>query len=409
MSTDLYIIMKNKAKIASLSISSNGEKFAIFDNKRNVNLFKYSTGRILSTFDESVESYDPTKLKMVDDSLISTDALPVIDSFEYGKRCAVEAEMDDSNLFLGGDTTNKAVLAKSQQLLRMEFSNEEGNRLLLVPSVSGLVVFDTETKKRVKTIGTDDANQIRILGVCIGDSNFQLDQQAILAKDPSASNLAINHDDKGKLDPLIVAYCWNKKRVYLFSNYEASLVERDILNEPPEDDLVGNMDEGPVKLASAAILRTTMGDIKIKLFPEVTPKTVENFVTHARNGYYDNVIFHRVIKGFMVQTGDPLGDGTGGESIWGGEFDCEINTKLLRHDRPFTLSMANAGPNTNGSQFFITTVPTPWLDSKHTVFGRVTVGMDVVTSIENSKVDSDTDRPLEEMSIISIDVEGDLN
>jgi len=401
--------MKNKAKIASLSISSNGEKFAIFDNKRNVNLFKYSTGRILSTFDESIESYDPTKLKMVDDLLFSTDALPVIDSFEYGKRCAVEAEMDDSNLFLGGDTTNEAVLAKSQQLLRMEFSNEEGNRLLLVPSVSGLVVFDTETKKRVKTIGTDDANQIRILGVCVGDSNFQLDQQAILAKDPSASNLVINHDDKGKLDPFIAAYCWNKKRVYLFSNYEASLVERDILNEPPEDDLVGNMDEGPAKLASAAILRTTMGDIKIKLFPEVTPKTVENFVTHARNGYYDNVIFHRVIKGFMVQTGDPLGDGTGGESIWGGEFNCEINTKLLRHDRPFTLSMANAGPNTNGSQFFITTVPTPWLDSKHTVFGRVTVGMDVVTSIENSKVDSDTDRPLEEMSIISIDVEGDLN
>lgn len=97
-----------------------------------------------------------------------------------------------------------------------------------------------------------------------------------------------------------------------------------------------------------------MGDIHLRLFPEFVSKTVENFVGLARKGYYDNVIFHRVIKKFMLQTGDPLGDGTGGESLWGREFQDEF-TKQLRHDRPYVLSMANAGPNTNGSQFFITT------------------------------------------------------
>ena len=104
----------------------------------------------------------------------------------------------------------------------------------------------------------------------------------------------------------------------------------------------------------------------------------------------------------MIQTGDPLGDGTGGESIWGGEFEDEIR-RDLRHDRPFTVSMANAGPNTNGSQFFITTVPTPWLDNKHTVFGRVVGGMEVVMAIEGVKTD-ELDRPLSEVKMLSIDV-----
>lgn len=146
-----------------------------------------------------------------------------------------------------------------------------------------------------------------------------------------------------------------------------------------------------------------MGDIHIKLFYSECPRTVENFVTHARKHYYDNVIFHRVIKSFMIQTGDPLGDGTGGESIWGGEFEDEF-VKTLKHDRPFTVSMANSGPNTNGSQFFITTVPCPWLDNKHTVFGRVSKGYEVVQAIENVRVNKN-DRPVDgDIKILGIDV-----
>merc|ERR1712060_371422 len=132
------------------------------------------------------------------------------------------------------------------------------------------------------------------------------------------------------------------------------------------------------------------------------PKSVENFTVHAKKGYYDNNIFHRVIQGFMIQTGDPQGDGTGGESIWGGEFEDEF-PRSLKHDRPFTVSMANAGPNTNGSQFFVTTIPTPWLDNKHSVFGRCVKGMDVVQLIENVKTNKD-DKPFDDIKILTIKI-----
>ncbi len=157
------------------------------------------------------------------------------------------------------------------------------------------------------------------------------------------------------------------------------------------------------KLANHVVLYTTKGDIHIQLYGKETPKTVENFAGLCSKGYYDNVIFHRVIKNFMIQTGDPLGDGTGGTSIWGQEFEDEFHPDL-RHDRPFTVSMANCGRNTNGSQFFITTVPVPHLDKKHTVFGRVVQGMDVVIAIEHVETRGQ-DRPRDPPKILSTKVE----
>jgi len=127
----------------------------------------------------------------------------------------------------------------------------------------------------------------------------------------------------------------------------------------------------------SAIMHTEKGDIHIELFAEKTPKTVNNFVFLSQQGFYDGVIFHRVIKDFMTQGGDPTGTGRGGP---GYKFEDEFNPSL-KHNMPGILSMANAGPRTNGSQFFITHVPTPWLDNKHTVFGVVTKGMDVVLAI----------------------------
>ena len=127
----------------------------------------------------------------------------------------------------------------------------------------------------------------------------------------------------------------------------------------------------------SATFKTEKGDITVQLFADRAPRTVENFVTLARAGFYDGTTFHRVIGGFMAQGGDPTGTGTGGPGYqFGDEFDPS-----LRHDSPGTLSMANAGPGTNGSQFFITYGPTPHLDDRHSVFGKVTAGMDVLRSL----------------------------
>ncbi|MBO5798349.1 MAG: peptidylprolyl isomerase [Clostridia bacterium] len=181
-----------------------------------------------------------------------------------------------------------------------------------------------------------------------------------------------------------------------------------------------------------AVLHTSMGDISVRLFPDKTPKTVENFVTHAKNGYYNGVTFHRVIEDFMIQGGDPEGTGCGGESIWGHPFKDEFDIELRNYRG--ALSMANAGPGTNGSQFFIvqcrevhpglvsqmreladrgfpTEVTdnyvaqggTPHLDFHHTVFGQVFEGMDVVDAIAAVKTGRG-DKPLTPVTIDSIDV-----
>ncbi len=182
-----------------------------------------------------------------------------------------------------------------------------------------------------------------------------------------------------------------------------------------------------------AIMTTNAGTIKIKLFPEQAPKTVENFTTHAKNGYYEGIIFHRVIKDFMIQGGDPTGTGRGGESIWGKSFEDEFDISL--HNLNGALSMANAGPNTNGSQFFIVQASsvdkrllsqmkqigeqggfpeqtvadyeavggTPWLDFKHSVFGQVYEGMDVVNEIASTRVDM-LDKPFDDVVIEKIEI-----
>ena len=133
------------------------------------------------------------------------------------------------------------------------------------------------------------------------------------------------------------------------------------------------------------VFETNVGKIELKLFPKIAPLAVENFVTHAQNGYYNGLIFHRVIKNFMIQGGDPTGTGRAGESIWKKNFKDEFAPNVT-FNRPFLLAMANRGPKTNGSQFFITTVLTPWLNGRHTIFGEVVVGKDVVKKIENVSV-----------------------
>ncbi len=153
-----------------------------------------------------------------------------------------------------------------------------------------------------------------------------------------------------------------------------------------------------------AVIKTNMGTIKIQLLPVEAPKTVENFVGLSNKGYFNGIIFHRVISGFMIQGGDPTGTGRGGESIWGGKFDDEISPNL-KFDQPGVVAMANAGPNTNGSQFFITVAPTPWLDGHYSIFGKVIGGMDVVYAISNVATSVPGDRPLSDVVMESVTIE----
>ena len=150
------------------------------------------------------------------------------------------------------------------------------------------------------------------------------------------------------------------------------------------------------------LLETTQGSIQFKLYDDIAPKTCENFTTHIKNGYYNGILFHRIIESFMIQSGDPTGTGRGGQSIWGKPFEDEC-ARDVTFDRAGLLAMANAGPGTNGSQFFITTAATSWLHMKHTIFGEVVEGMDVVSKLE--KVDKGPgDRPIEDQKILSAKV-----
>ena len=149
---------------------------------------------------------------------------------------------------------------------------------------------------------------------------------------------------------------------------------------------------------TTVVLETTQGNIELKLFPDIAPKACENFTGLIAKGYYNGIIFHRVIKDFMIQGGDPTGTGRGGESLWGKPFEDECKPGVVFNKKGI-LAMANAGPGTNGSQFFITTVPTPWLNMKHTIFGEVTLGYDVVAKIEGVAVGAQ-DRPVQDVKII---------
>ena len=218
------------------------------------------------------------------------------------------------------------------------------------------------------------------------------------------------------------------------TNDSDSTINNSHTKNAPEEKLVQFK---PLKNGEEyALIVTNMGNIKIRFFPEYAPKAVKNFKTLALKGYYNNVIFHRVIKGFMIQSGDPTGTGAGGKSIWDKPFRDEFSTKL--HNFRGAVSMANAGPNTNGSQFFIVqnnklpdTIKaqlqnanrdywsddvikkydeiggTPWLDYKHTVFGQVFEGMDVVDKIASVKVSGpkQSPKPVKDIVIKEIKIE----
>lgn len=408
MDTDLYAHAKAKTVVKSLDISRDGTKMVTFSIDKKVRVFRFATGKLIKAYDESLEVSNDLQRGGPD--------LYKLDPIDFGRRVAVEKEL----------------FSDPEAPFPNAIFDESGN-FVLYATLLGIKVVNLITNRVVHIIGKVE-NGERFLRIALHQGGARMKKKLPVGVDSAAP----------VSDPTLVCTAYGTQRLYLFTQREPVESEdaaqgRDVFNERPVGDEGALAMSGPAGVAGptldlprGAIIHTNRGDIWIKLFPDECPRTIENFTTHAKNGYYDNIIFHRVIKGFMLQTGDPMGDGTGGESIWGGEFEDEIN-RTLRHDRPFTVSMANAGPNTNGSQFFITTVPCPWLDGKHSefvgemrcftilfinkdielpkyciafvgVFGRVVKGMDVVMAIEKAKTNPRNDKPMEDIKMLNIEV-----
>ncbi|KAF3044650.1 hypothetical protein E8E12_007340 [Didymella heteroderae] len=372
-STNLFDFKKAKCVPSSLTISPTGHQFATLSfPDRKIRIFDFPTAKLHRSYDESIETI--TSMQQ------AGTAVQALEDMEFGRRLGIERELDAP-----------ALRARQNVIF-----DETGN-FILYGSMYGIKVLNTVTNKLVKLYGREEP--LRSLWVSLYQG--QPDKKRVTTVEMAASENPLLQEAEAR-DAMLVTTGSGKVRFYMYTNDTNTSKDRDVQNEKPRDAArsKASQQEAQAALGTTAVLHTTHGDITLRLFPDAAPKAVENFVTHSRNGYYNNVIFHRVIRKFMIQTGDPLGDGTGGESIWGKDFADEFSA--LKHDKPYTLSMANAGPGTNASQFFITTEKTPWLDGKHTIFGRAVGGMDVVHKIENAKCYKE--KPEEDIKIISISI-----
>ncbi|THV47386.1 hypothetical protein BGAL_0314g00150 [Botrytis galanthina] len=372
-STNLFEFKKAKSTPTSLTISPTGSQFATVSfPDRKVRVFDFPTGKLYRTYDES--------LQVIEEMQQAGTSLKKLEDLEFGRRLATEREIETPTL------RNKANVIF-----------DETGHFIIYGSILGAKVLNTYTNRVVKVYGGDE--NFRPLNIAMYQGQPQ--KKGITTIAMAASNNPLLQESELR-DPILFATGVGKVRFYMFTNdEEVSKSERDVQNEKPTNTNGKKLAEAKAaETGTAAVIHTTYGDVHIRLFPDAAPKAVENFVTHSKQGYYNNTIFHRVIRKFMIQCGDPLGDGTGGESIWGKEFADEFSS--LRHDKPYTVSMANAGPNSNGSQFFITTEKTPWLDNKHTIFGRAIQGLDVIHKIENTRVYKE--KPEEDIKILNIDI-----
>lgn len=327
--TNLFDFKKSRSVPASITISPSGSQFATFSfPDRKVRIFDFPTGKLYRSYDES--------LQIIEEMQQAGTALQKLEDVEFGRRLATEREIESPAL------RNK-----------VNIIFDETGHFILYGSILGTKVINTYTNRVIKVYGKDE--NFRTLNLAMYQGAPQKKGVTTIAM--AASNNPLLQESETR-DPILISTAVGKGRFYLFTNDEdISKSERDIQNEKPTNpDARRAIVAKAAESGTAAIIHTTYGDIHLRLFPDAAPKAVENFVTHSKQGYYNNTIFHRIIRKFMIQCGDPLGDGTGGESIWGREFEDEFST--LKHDKPYTVSMANAGPNSNGSQFFITTEKT---------------------------------------------------
>ena len=365
--------------IHNLSFTPNGDFMATTSSDRRIRIYKFKSGKLVREFDESFQKIEEIQRSEM-----------LMNNMDFARRMAIERELDRSSA-----TSFENVLF------------DQSGHFVIFPSMLGIKIFNWKSNRLIRILGREETN-FRPLNVGL----FQgLVYEKVIRK------FNVDTLDSGINDPTLFCSANKKNRFYCFSNrhFEEDVTlgeggevikDRDIFNERPNREEVMaaiEIEQKSKETYENATIHTTLGDIHLKLFSKQAPKACENFCTHAKNGYYNSHIFHRVIKQFMIQTGDPTGTGTGGESIWDDDFEDEFSDELT-HEKPFMLSMANCGPNTNGSQFFITVAPCPFLDRKHTIFGRVTKGMDVCQNISKVKINQKTDKPYDDIKIISISV-----
>eukprot|EP00854_Cymbomonas_tetramitiformis_P003437 gene3437-4318_t len=314
----------------SAKVSPDGKHFVLLAPDRKIRVFQFRTGKLVRTYEETLE--------VINDIQKADDSPFKLENIDFGRRMAIEREMEKGE---EDYPCNPNVIF-----------DETGN-FIIYATLLGIKMVNIVTNRAVRVVGKVE-NTERFLRLALYQG---------VPKAKRARTAAGGESKPVEKDPTLICTAYKKDRLYLFSRREPEDAEdaatgRDVFNEKPRADELMSADAVPItgtakhSMARGATIHTTLGDIEVKLYMDECPKTVENFTGHSRNGYYDGLLFHRVIKGFMLQ-------------------------------------------------FFVTTTVTPWLDGKHTVFGRVTKGMDVVGLIEKVKTDPG-DRPLQDVKIMNI-------
>ena len=336
----VQIKKENKAVFATFS--NNGEYLAICCTDWQVRVYDVQTGKIVRRFNDELDG-----------------------SKRYG---------------LDVDYYNSRVALENHCREEFEYFNvciDENSEIIIIPSAFGIKFYNIKTGSLLRIIGRVE-KQERFNSMCIIAS----------------------------ARPMMLVTAFEKQRIYLFTNEVGKDGKRDALNEKVAEDRGFTAPKvrklTTTQLPKFATLHTMRGDIKFEMFSKECPMTVENFVTHAKRGYFDNTKITRVIRDFCIQMGDPTGTGNGGESIWGGYFEDEIPEDGHNFDEPWMVGMANEGKNKNGSQFFITSAPAPHLNGKHTCWGKVVSGTENIEGIQRLDVNPRDHRPRRNVHLVNI-------
>lgn len=365
--TDLFYLVDKQLKAISIAVSRQNEYFAICCSDWSVLIYDIHSGKIVLTIPDDM----PSSLPIIKKSE-STDDPEKINSGEnkvelyglqqddYDSRVLIERQYRESNSFFCVDF-------------------DDTGHIVCFPSMFGLKFFSIQTGNILRMIGKSE-------------------------KSDRFNSVSLLQNDTTNEMPMAILTSFDKHRIYLFTTKPPESSKRDVQNEKSAEKVSKSIrvkKVAPTKLPTIATLHTTMGSIKFEMYPEECPLTVENFVTHAKRGYFDNIKIHRVVRDFCIQTGDPTGTGIGGESVWGKKFEDEILKDGHTFDEPGMVGMANSGPNTNASQFFLTTQSAPHLNGYHTCWGKVIDGMDILKQIELVPVDLHN-HPITEIKLASV-------